>query len=412
VSTISAEQIVSSSPPASIGVRGRQRRRLGVATRRQLLRFSVSDFDDADFEHLSVSPTSALLRPGAKTTEFETVFAKFVGVKHAIAVNSFAAAMHLSFHAIGIHEDDEVITSPYTFSGVTSAVQQLRATATFVDVDTATLNIAPEQITAAITDKTRAIAPAHAGGLPSDMNAILSIAREHRIPVIESAAQTFPARESGRMIGQHGNVVCFSFHSESPIDTGQGGMICVNDDALAQQCRRLLLGRNCDDESIATWFDETQTPSCFSPMPELNAIAGLAQLKNAEQHWQRRREIAVTYNAIFSSLTELECPHDRPECQHAWHMYPLRLNQRHLIIDREQFIEELRQRNIEATVRFVPIHLHPDYRGLYGDNPERYPVAVREFEREVSLPIYSKMDDQDVKDVVDAVMDVVSRFRC
>lgn len=411
MSTISAGQRVSSSTRAPVA-RVRKKLRTGIATRPDLLRYNISRTDDGGIDEWQDRLASASLVSGPLTTQFETAFAKFIGVRNAIAVNSFSTAMHLSYQSIGIHEGDDIITSPYTFSGVASAAEQLRATSVFVDVEPITLNIDPEQIVNAISDRTRVISPAHAGGLPSDMETILSIARDHRLPVVESAAQSFPARELGRMIGQHGNLVCFSFHSEAPIDAGQGGMICTNDDALAEQCQRLLLGPNDEGDPIPDWYAKTQTPTNLAPMPELNAVVGMAQLELAEEDWQRRREIALTYNAIFSSLTELECPHDRPQCQHAWQMYPIRLNQRHLIIDRDQFLEELRQRNIEATVRLVPIHLHPYYRGKYGDVPEHFPVASREFEREVSLPIYGRMNDQDVQDVVDAVMDVVSRFRC
>jgi dTDP-4-amino-4,6-dideoxygalactose transaminase len=207
---------------------------------------------------------------------------------------------------------------------------------------------------------------------------------------------------------------CFSFYATKTLTTGEGGMICTDDDAWAERCRIMALHGISKDAwkrytAEGSWYYEIVAPGFKYNLTDIAAAIGLVQLRKAERMWQRRAEIAARYHAAFARVPALELPAQAPVgCQHAWHLYMLRLNLDRLTIDRARFIAELKERNIGASVHFIPLHLHPYYRETYGYRPEDFPVAYCEYQREVSLPIYSKMDDQDVQDVIDAVLDIVA----
>ena len=194
-------------------------------------------------------------------------------------------------------------------------------------------------------------------------------------------------------------------------------MIVTDDDALAERCRIMALHGISKDAwkrytAEGSWYYEIIAPGYKYNMTDIAAGMGLAQLAKAERMWQRRVEIAQRYNAAFDGVPALQIPFDRPDCQHAWHLYMLRLHLNQLRINRAEVMEELKRRKIGASVHFIPLHLHPYYRETYGYQPEDFPVAYREYQREVSLPIYSKMSDRDVQDVIDAVMDIVQTYGC
>ena len=193
-------------------------------------------------------------------------------------------------------------------------------------------------------------------------------------------------------------------------------MITTNDEALAERCRLMSLHGISRDAwkryaAEGSWYYEIIAPGYKYNLTDIAASMGLAQLRKAEKMRRRRQEIAGQYTEAFSECPELECPTVRPEVSHAWHLYMLRLNLGQLKTDRAQFIEELKRRNIGASVHFIPLHLHPCYRETYGHQPADFPVAYREYQREVSLPVYSKMSDQDVEDVIEAVIDLIKRYR-
>ena len=160
-----------------------------------------------------------------------------------------------------------------------------------------------------------------------------------------------------------------------------------------------------------SWYYEIIAPGYKYNMTDIAAAMGLAQLAKAERMWRRRREIAQRYNEAFKNVPELQAPFDRGDCQHAWHLYMLRLNLEQLRLGRAEFIEELKGRNIGTSVHFIPLHLHPYYRQAYGYQPEDFPVAYREYQREISLPIYSKMSAADIQDVIEAVLEIVAKHR-
>jgi dTDP-4-amino-4,6-dideoxygalactose transaminase len=396
---------------------------IGASVRKAFLPFHQPDISQAEIDEVVDALCSGWITTGPKTKAFEQRFAEYVGARHAVAVNSCTAAMHLALDAIDLQRGDEVITSPYTFAATAEVVRYFEAKPVFVDICPTDFNINLDLIEAAVTKRSKAIIPVHIAGLPADLDAIYAIADKHNLAVIEDAAHAFPAKYKGRFIGQDPDftsyvphITCFSFYATKTITTGEGGMICTDDEALAERCRIMALHGISKDAwkrytAEGSWYYEIIAPGFKYNMTDIAAAIGLAQLHKAERMWQRRREIALRYNDAFGALPELQTPVGHPDCQHAWHLYLLRLNLERLRIDRAQFIQELKQLDIGTSVHFIPLHLHPYYRETYGYVPASFPVAWKEFQRVISLPIYSKMRDKDVDDVIDSVSRVVQKWR-
>jgi dTDP-4-amino-4,6-dideoxygalactose transaminase len=384
--------------------------------RDSFLPFALPDTDQTEIDEIAQAVRSGWVTTGPKVRQFEAEFAAAVGARHAIAVNSCTAAMHLALEAAGLRAGDQVITTPYTFAATAEVVRYFDARPVFVDVEARGLNINPDLIQAAITPRTRAIIPVHVGGHVCDIEAIRAIARRHGLIVIEDAAHALPATCNGHTVGSLSDFTCFSFYATKPLTTGEGGMICTQNDAWAERCRVMSLHGISRDawkrySSDGAWYYEIVAPGYKYNMPDIAAALGLAQLRKVQRMWARRAEIAHRYNQAFSPLPELEVPNEPPGSQHAWHLYILRLNLSRLRISRNQFIQELKDRHISTSVHFIPLHLHPYYRETYGYRPDDFPVAHREYQRAISLPIYSKMSDQDIQDVIHAVLNVVECCR-
>jgi perosamine synthetase len=380
--------------------------------RETFLPFALPDLDESELAEIREALNSGWVTTGPKTKQFESEFASVVGAKHAVAVNSCTAAMHLALEAIGLKQGDEVITTPYTFAATAEVIRYFDARPVLVDVEPGFFNIDPALIERALTERTKAIMPVHIAGFPAELDPVHEIAKRRGIPVIEDAAHAFPTRYGGKMVGALSDVTCFSFYATKTITTGEGGMICTERDALADRCRMMALHGISKDAwkrytAEGTWYYEIIAPGYKYNMTDVAAAMGLAQLRKARTMYERRKEIARIYHEAFSPIGELQIPGDRADAQHAWHLYMLRLNLDRLRINRAGFMEELKKRNIGASVHFIPLHVHPYYRDTFGYRPEDLPVAYREYMREVSLPIFSKMSGEDVQSVVDAVTAIV-----
>jgi dTDP-4-amino-4,6-dideoxygalactose transaminase len=381
--------------------------------RSDLLPFALPDLDDAEIREVAHTIQSGWITTGPKTRQFEVDFSRLIGAKHAIAVNSCTAALHLALDAIGLSNFDEVITTPLTFAATSEVVRYFNAKPVLVDIDPITLNIDPKKIEASLTKKTKAIIPVHLAGLPCDMQAIMRIAQTHSIRVIEDAAHAMPTIYKERENNALGDLVCFSFYATKTITTGEGGMICTENDKWAERCRSMSLHGLTQNawnrySSEGSWYYEINAPGYKYNMTDIAAAMGIAQMSKMDRMWKRRKEIAEKYNATFSNIEQLQIPYSNfTEQKHAWHLYILRLNLDLLKINRNIFIDELRKRKIVTGVHFIPLHIHPYYRNLYNYKPQDFPNAMSEYLRSISLPIYSKMSDQDINDVIDAVIDTV-----
>lgn len=359
---------------------------------------------------------SGWLTTGVKVKRFEEDFAKYVGSKHAVAVNSGTAALHLALDAVGVGEADEVILPTMTFTATAEVALYLKAQPVLVDCQPDTLNIDPDKIEEKITARTKAIIPVHFGGQPCNMARILEIARRHNLAVIEDAAHALPARYQGKMVGTIGDITCFSFYATKTITTGEGGMATTENPKWAERMRIMSLHGISHDAwkrytKEGSWYYEVLYPGFKYNLTDLAAAIGGEQLKKCSEFWQARRRIAMIYRNAFADLDGVQAPACRDDVQHAWHLFVVQLDLERLKIDRNQFIEGLREREIGTSVHFIPLHLHPYYRDKYGYKPADFPNASAVFERIVSLPIYPGMTGADVERVIDTVKNIAQQYR-
>ena len=391
--------------------------------RSEFLHFSPPLIGDEEVEEVVQTLRGGWITTGERAQRFENDFRAYVGAPAALAVNSATSALHIALAALGIGEGDAVVSTDMTFVSSIHVIEHQRARPVLVDVEPDTLNIDPDQVEAAVkrTKGVKAILPVHLYGHPAEMDRIYDIARRHGLAVVEDAAHSLPARYRGRMIGAPAdgmdvpNLVAFSFYATKNLTTGEGGMLTGPPELLDEARVWSLHGMSRDAfkryTSEGSWRYDVVLPGFKYNMPDVQAAIGIHQLEHLDEMQKRRRAIVAQYDEAIGQLEELETPVARPEVESAWHIYLLRLRPERLRIGRDRFIEELRRRNIGASVHFIPIHQHTYYREHHQLRPEQFPVAQREFERMLSLPLSPAHSDQDVADVIEAVTDVVEKNR-
>lgn len=384
--------------------------------RASFLPFSPPTISEEEIAAVVDTLRSEWITTGPKTKQFEQDFAAYLGAESALALNSCTAALHLALAALDIGPGDEVITTPMTFCSSVNVIEHVGATPILVDIEPDTLAIDPQRCADAATPRTRAILPVHYAGHPVEMRPLLELAHERGLYLVEDAAHALPATYEGKKIGTLGDLTAFSFYATKNLTTAEGGMLTGAPD-LVDKARILSLHGMSRDawkryEKSGSWYYEVVALGFKYNMTDIQAAIGQVQLRRLESMQQRRREVVAQYNAAFGEDEALQIPTERPGMESAWHLYVLRLNLDRLTIDRAQFIEEMRARNIGTSVHFIPIHLHPYYRNKYGFQPEDFPIAYREYQRVVSLPLHPGLTDEDVADVIAAVKDIVNRHRC
>lgn len=380
------------------------------------LPFALPMLGEAEIEGVLECLRSGWLTTGPKTKQFEQEFAAYVGAKHALAVNSCTAALHLGLEALGVGKDDEVITSPMTFTATAAVIEHLGARSVFVDVEPETLNLDVSKIEARITPRTKAILPVHFAGQAVDMAPLLELARGRGLPVIEDAAHAIPTRYQGKLIGAFGDITCFSFYATKNVTTGEGGMITTDRDDVADRVRLMHLHGMSRDAwkrytETGSWKYEILAPGFKYNLSDVASAIGIPQLRSCETFHARRREIARRYTEAFRDLKGVRGPVVADDASHGWHLYVLQVDPAGLTIGRDEFIREMMARKIGVSVHFIPLHIQPYYRDKYGLQPNDLPNAYAAYQRILSLPIYAKMSDADVEDVIAAVRDIDESFQ-
>lgn len=379
------------------------------------LNFSPPCVGEEEIAAISEVVRSKWLSTGPKTREFEEMVASYVNAPSTLALNSCTAGLHVALIALGIGPNDEVITTPMTFASSVNVIEHVGARPVLADVEPDTLNIDPEEIERVISSRTKAIMPVHYAGCPVNLDRICELALIHSLNVVEDAAHAISAKYKGRWIGSGDNPAVFSFYATKNLTTGEGGMLTGSPDFIDKARVISLHGMSKDAwkryDKGGSWFYEILLPGFKYNMTDIQAALGIAQLLKLEDFQHRRREIAVAYNEAFSNEECLELPTEPSDVEHAWHLYVLRLRLDCLSIDRNQFIEELHERNIGTSVHFIPIHIHPYYRDKYGFEPQDYPIAFSNYKRIISLPLNPGLSDEDVNDVIEAVLDTCRRYR-
>jgi dTDP-4-amino-4,6-dideoxygalactose transaminase len=397
--------------------------------RKSFLPYALPSIGDEEIAEVVDSLRSGWITTGPKVKRFQSDFAEYVGSKHAIAVNSCTAGLHIALTALDIGPGDEVIVPTLTFCSTANVVVHLGARPVLVDVGQ-DFGVTSEAIEAAITPRTKAIVPVHYSGQACDLDAIYALAARYNLPVVEDAAHAVGATYHGHKIGSDALllsragrggqgvrvVTAFSFYAIKNMTTGEGGMITTASDALAEHVRLLTLHGMSRDAwkrytSAGSWYYEVVMPGYKANMTDSQAALGIHQLRRLDGFITTRQRYARLYDEAFADLQEVERPVARSDRNHVYHLYVIRLKLDRLAIDRAQFIEALNAHNIGASVHFVPVHLHPFYRERFGYRRGDLPQAEAIYDRIVSLPLYPRMTEADVYDVIQAVRHIVTTNR-
>jgi dTDP-4-amino-4,6-dideoxygalactose transaminase len=387
---------------------------------RAAIPFHVPEVGSAERAAVLEVLDSRWLTTGPKVAEFEAAIQDALSVRHAVAVNSATAALHLALEAMKVGSDDEVVVPTYTFAASGEVVRYLGARPRLADVDPVTLNLTAETIEPQLRPSTKAIMVVHLGGRVAEMAPILDLAARRGIRVVEDAAHAIPASVEGRAAGTFGDAGALSFYATKTVTTGEGGMLVTDEDAIADRARVMRLHGISRDAwkrytAEGSWFYEIEDVGFKYNLTDLAAALGLVQLRKAEAMRQARELVAYRYEAAFvraGLLDRVELPTwPGPDAVHAWHLYPIRLRVERLDITRGEVIEALKARGIGTSVHFIPLHLHPYYRREYGYEPRDLPIATREYEREISLPIYPSLAEASVERIVDCIGDILQPSR-
>ncbi len=370
-------------------------------------------FDSDEITEVTEAIESGWVTMGYKTLDFEKSFGDYTGLSNPIAVNSCTAALHLALRMLDLSPGDEVIIPAMTFAATAEAVCYEGAMPVFADVDRDTHLIDVESFEKKITSSTKAVIPVHYGGQTCDMDSIVDIARKNNLTVIEDAAHALPSYYKGRIAGSPGDIGCFSFYATKTISTGEGGMVVTGNDEWAERIRRLRLHGISRDawkrySSEGTWqYDVTEVGFKYNTT-DINSALGLAQLRKIDFMNQRREEIAGKYNAAFCESDFFHPYMVLPHNSSSWHLYPLRLNTDALDITRNSFIDELSERGISTGVHYIPLYRF-SYYSRFAESVDLYKNTEWIFERQLSLPVYPSMSDEETAYVINAVMDIAEK---
>jgi perosamine synthetase len=366
-----------------------------------------------EVQAVSAVVRSGWLTMGPKTIQFEEEFGAYIGARHAIAISSCTAGLHLALEAIGIKAGDEVIVPTNTFTATAEVVVYLGAVPILADIDPITLNVDPADIERRITARTRAVIPVHYGGQPCDMDEIQAVAQRHDLHVVEDAAHALPASYRGVRIGKLSPLTVFSFYATKTLTTGEGGMITTDDDEYAARMRLMRLhgiGRDAWKRYTkeGSWYYEVTEAGYKYNMTDVQSSMGLVQLHKLESMWEARRQIALRYNQGFAAVEQLDIPVEKSDRKSAWHLYPLRLRPEKAATDRNELIQALKEKGVGSSVHFIPLHLHPYYQERFGYRRGDLPYAEAEYERCLSLPIFPGMRSDETEYVIETVRNHVN----
>ncbi|MBI2267559.1 MAG: UDP-4-amino-4,6-dideoxy-N-acetyl-beta-L-altrosamine transaminase [Armatimonadetes bacterium] len=388
----------------------------GTPVRSTFLPYARQWVGEKEVEKVTQVLRSDWITQGPVTREFEKEFARKVGARFAVSVNSGTSALHVALAAIGIGSPDEVITSPFTFAATSNAVLYLNGVPKFADIDPKTYNLDPDKAEARLSPNTRVILPVHFAGQPCNMDRLVAFSCKHRLFLLEDAAHALGATYRGKKIGSIGSVTIFSFHPVKHITTGEGGMVVTNNEAVAERAYMIRThgidkdaGKRFGKEG--NWFYQMVALGYRFNMSEMQAALGLCQLEKLDDFLERRREIAGQYQSAFRDMPEVVTPHVEADSEHAWHLYTLQIRREALRVGRDRIIEALKAENIGANVHYIPVHLHPYYRENLDTKEGDYPIAEGLYRKILTLPLFPRMTDKDVEDVILAVKKVIGHYR-
>jgi dTDP-4-amino-4,6-dideoxygalactose transaminase len=343
---------------------------------------------------------SGWLTTGPRAEELERRFAEYVGARHAVAVSSGTAALHLSLLALGVGPGDEVITTPLTWPATANVVVHAGATPVFADVREHDLTIDPDRVAELVTPRTKAILPVHLYGQPADLEPLAALG----LPVVEDAAHAAESAYRGRKVGTLSDATCFSLYATKSVAAGEGGIVTTNRDDVAERVRALTIMRR----GHGSLYD-VAVPGYKANLPDVLAAIALCQLDKLERHWQIRRRHVARYDAALAELDGIEPVGRDPRDTHAHHLYPVRIDPERAGGTRDDYRRALAEERIGTSVHFLPVHRLTAYRERFPDQAP-LPVAERAGAELLSLPLSPAHSDRDVEDAIEALRRVHASF--
>ena len=384
--------------------------------RKDFLIFGSPKIEQEEIDEVVDSLKSGWISTGPKVAKFEALFKDYIGSKHALALNSCTAGLHLSMIVAGLKPGDEVVTTPMTFGATGNSIIHSGAKPVFVDISLPAMNIDPCKIEEKITPKTKAILPVHFAGRPCNMRIIKEVAQKHHLTIIEDAAHAIEATYHGQKIGTIGDLTVFSFYVTKNLVTGEGGMITTDNDTYAEKIQTYALHgmsrgawKRYSDEGFKHYG--IVYPGFKYNMMDIQASLGIHQLKRIENYYKRRKEIWQRYDEAFCNLPLDTPPPPEENTRHAYHLYTILLRLEELNTDRDTIQQALFEENIGTGIHFISLHLHPYYQKTFGFKKDDFPNAAYVSERTISLPFSSKLSDEDVDDVIKTVTKVLKKYK-
>ena len=384
----------------------------GKPVRSTLLPYGHQWIDDKDVAAVAEVLKGDWITQGPKVREFEEKMAAYCGARYGVAVGSGTAALHAACAVAGIAAGDEVITTPLTFAASANAVVYCHGRPVFADIKEDTLNISPAEISKHLSPATKAIVTVDLAGYPSDLDDIMSIARDRGLIVIEDACHALGAEYKGRKTGSLADMTIFSFHPVKHITTGEGGMILTDNAEFYDKLKVLRhhgILKNKPQEGA--WYYEIESPGYNFRITDFQCALGISQLEKLDRFIARRREIAARYDKAFADMPESITPQEAEDVKAVYHIYIIQLRTELLKAGRREIFDALRAENIGVNVHYMPLHLHPFYQREFGYKKGDYPKAEQYYERAITLPAFPRMTDKDIDDVITATRKVISFYR-
>ena len=369
-----------------------------------------------ELKYLTQVLESGWLTTASKTAEFENKFADIIGAKHALAVNSCTAGLHLAMDALGVGAGDKVFVPTMTFTASAEVIRYMGADPVLLDVDYDTRLVTPEILQNAIVKHpdVKTLIIVHFGGQSADMDGILDVCKTHNIRIVEDAAHAFPAKNGDAMVGNIGDITCFSFYANKTITTGEGGMVTTNNDDYARRIK-VMRTHGIDRDSFArftsdkpSWQYDVVAPGFKYNLPDVASAIGLAQLERLHDMRHGRQRVAEHYDTALANHPYIDLPKSRvPYGDHAWHLYSIVIKP-NSPVDRNTVIEKLAHAGIGTSVHYTPVHRLSYYQETYHLNAQDYTGAEAYFAGCISLPIYADLTDDELHYITDTINQIVS----
>ncbi len=362
---------------------------------------SSAEINEADIQAVVDVMRSGRLALGPQTREFERLVAEYVGVEHAVAVNSGTSALHLLVRALGLGPGDEVLVPSFTFAASVNAMLFERATPVFVDVESGAYNLDPADVARKITPATKAIMAVDIFGHPVAWDALLEIAAEHDLKVIDDSCEALGADYKGRKVGQFGDAAAFAFYPNKQMTVGEGGIIVTDDDEIAYLARSM---RNQGRGEMGAWLEHERLGYNYR-LDEMSAALGVSQFKRLETFLEKRARVAQTYTERLQGLDGVRPPVVKPHVRMSWFVYVVTLAEG---LQRDTVIQKLADQGIPSRGYFAPIHTQPYIREMFGDLRGTLPVTESIAERTIALPFHNNLTEHDVERVVAALRGAIA----